>query len=126
MAKRIGDLLLEESIITQEQLSKAIEDQQKSGEPLGRILIKLGFITEEALYYFLAIQFGCEYRDIAEIQIPEDTIKLIKKEVAEELGIIPVEYAKNRIVFATSEPNDHLILRIREKTALPEGSIILF
>ena len=52
MAKRLGDLLIEEGIIQDDQLGKAIEEQQKTGEPLGRILVQMNYITEEALYYF--------------------------------------------------------------------------
>src|SRR6056297_1027848 len=114
MAKRLGDLLLEENLVTKEQVEKAIEEQQKSGEPLGRILVRMGFITEEALYYFLAIQFGVEYVDLENTEISEDTAKVIKKETAEEFGVIPIEADNEKIILATSEPDEHLITKIKE------------
>ncbi len=126
MAKRLGDLLREENLITEEQLAKAIEEQQKTGEPLGRILVRMGIITEDALYYFLAIQFGVDYVDFSDKNISDDLIKMIKKEVAEEFSIIPYEIKDNKIVFATSEPDEHLVLKIREKTLLPKDMEIKF
>jgi type IV pilus assembly protein PilB len=123
MAKRLGDLLLEESLVTEAQIKKAIEEQQKSGEPLGRILVRMGFITEDALYYFLAIQFGTEYIDLGAMDLKQETVDLIKKEIAEELKIIPIEFKANQIIFATSEPDDHLVMRIKERTALPADKV---
>ena len=126
MAKRLGDLLIEENLITEEQLNEAIENQQKSGEPLGRILVRMGLITEEALYYFLAIQFGVDFVELSNRTIPDDVIKIIKKEIAEEFNIIPIESTDNKIVFATSEPDEHLILKLKEKTLLPHEKEIKF
>jgi type IV pilus assembly protein PilB len=126
MAKRLGDLLLEENLITEDQIKRAIDEQQKSGEPLGRILVKMGFITEEALFYFLAIQFGVEYVDINGREISELTLKIISKELAEEFSVLPVESGDRRVVFATSEPDDHLTTKLRERTSIPHEKEIRF
>jgi type IV pilus assembly protein PilB len=123
MAKRLGDLLLEESLVTEAQIQKAIEEQQKSGEPLGRILVRMGFITEEALYYFLAIQFGTEYVDLSGMDLKQETVDIIKKELAEEMNVIPIEVTGSQIIFATSEPDEHLIMKIKERAALPVDKV---
>lgn len=123
MAKRLGELLLEENLVTEGQIQKALEEQQKTGEPLGRILVRLGIITEDALFYFIAIQFGMEYVDISNIEIEPDVINVIKKEIAEELNIIPIESTNNKIVFATSEPDEHLIIKLKERAVLPTDKI---
>lgn len=126
MAKRLGDLLLEEGLVTQDQIMLAIQDQQKSGEPLGRILVKLGFVTEDALFYFLAIQFGVDYVDLRDREIKKELTDLIKKEVAEKFNTIPIEMTEKFITFATSEPDDHLIMKLRENAALPLDKEIRF
>ncbi|MBP7792057.1 MAG: Flp pilus assembly complex ATPase component TadA [Candidatus Goldbacteria bacterium] len=123
MAKRLGELLLDENLVTEEQIKKALEEQQKTGEPLGRILVRMGFITEDALFYFIAIQYGLEYVDISNIEIEQSSVDIIKKEIAEELNIIPIEASNNRIVFATSEPDEHLLTRIQERIVLPTDKI---
>ncbi|HPI02901.1 MAG TPA: ATPase, T2SS/T4P/T4SS family [Candidatus Goldiibacteriota bacterium] len=126
MAKRLGDLLLEENLITEDQIKRALEDQQKSGEPLGRILVRMGFITEEALYYFLAIQFGVEYVDVAGHETNPELLKLISKDTAEKYSILPYEEKGNKIYFATSEPDEHLVTKIRERSAIPLDKEIRF
>ncbi len=126
MAKRLGDLLLEEGLVTQEQIMLAIQSQQKSGEPLGRILVKLGSITEDALFYFLAIQFGVEYVDLRDREIKKEMTDLIKKEVAEKFNVIPLEMTAKHIVFATCEPDEHLATKLRESAALPMDREIKF
>jgi type IV pilus assembly protein PilB len=118
MAKRLGDLLIEEGLITEDQLKTAIEDQGKTGDPLGRTLVRMGHITEEALYYFLAIQFGVEYVDIADYELESDIINLINKDIAEELNIIPIEASEFKITFVTSEPDEHLPTKIRERSLI--------
>jgi len=123
MAKRLGELLLEENLVTADQIQKALEEQQKTGEPLGRILVRMGFITEDALFYFIAIQYGMEYVDISNIEIEPSAINVIKKEVAESLNIIPIEATNDRIVIATSEPDEHLIIKLKERVVLPMDKI---
>jgi type IV pilus assembly protein PilB len=125
MAKRLGDLLLEENLVTQDQIMKAIEEQQKTGEPLGRILVKRGSITEEALFYFLAIQFGTEYVDMPS-EIKPELIAVLKKEIAEEFNCIPIELTATQIVIATSDPDDHFTEKLMQRTAIPEGRELKF
>jgi type IV pilus assembly protein PilB len=125
MAKRLGDLLLEENLVTNEQIMKAIEEQQKSGEPLGRILVKRGSITEEALFYFLAIQFGTEYIDLP-AEIKPELIAMLKKEVAEEFNCIPIEETATHVIIATSDPDIHLAEKLKQRAALPDGKEIKF
>jgi len=126
MAKRLGDLLLEENLVTEEQLKHAITEQQKTGEPLGRIMTRMNIITEEALYYFLAIQFGVEYVDISNKEITPEVYNLISKEVAEEFNVIPYQVTKTHIVFATSDPDDHLVIKLKERALLPQDKEIKF
>lgn len=126
MGKRIGDLLLEESLITPDQLQQALEEQQKSGDQVGKILVRKGFITEEALYYFLAIQFGTEYVDLKDVQIPSETASYMKKETAEKFNSMPYEVTPTKIVFVTSDPDDHFGQRIRENLLIPGNIAVSF
>jgi type IV pilus assembly protein PilB len=126
VAKRLGELLLEENLVTAEHIQKAIEEQQKTGEPLGRILVHMNFITEEALFYFLAIQFGTEYVELDDREIKPEVTAIIKKELAQEFNVIPLEENDKQIIFATSEPDVHLISKIRDRAVLPAGKEISF
>ena len=56
LRKRLGDLLVDENIITQQQLEQALTKQQSTGRKLGDTLINLGFLTEQQMLQFLARQ----------------------------------------------------------------------
>ena len=58
MSVRIGELLVKDGIIKQEQLTRALEEQKKTKGRLGSCLVKLGFVTEEDVTTFLSRQYG--------------------------------------------------------------------
>jgi len=105
-AKKLGQILLEEGMITEEQLEKAIEEQLKTSDSLGLVLVKMGFITEDVLYHFLAVQFNVRFVDVAVIHIEEEVIKSISSETARKYKILPIERKPGKIIFATSNPLD--------------------
>ncbi len=101
-SKKLGEILLEEGMITEEQLEKAIAEQLKSYDSLGVILIKLGFITEDVLYHFLAMQYSVKFVDVGILSLDEDTIKTISGDTARKYNIIPIEKKPGKIIFATT------------------------
>jgi type IV pilus assembly protein PilB len=105
-AKKLGEILLEEGMITEDQLEKAITEQSKTSESLGVVFVKLGFITEDVLYHFLAMQVGTKFVDVSMLHIEEEVIKLIPVELAKKYSIIPIEKRPGKIIFATSNPLD--------------------
>jgi type IV pilus assembly protein PilB len=104
--KKLGKILLEEGMITEEQLEKAISEQAKTSESLGSVLVKLGFITEDVLYHFLALQVGTKFVDVSVLHIEDEVIKLITEAVARKYKILPIEKKPGKIIFATSNPLD--------------------
>ena len=59
--KKLGDLLLEQRLITNKMLDQALAAQKKEYQPLGKILVKMGYISDEELHNVLAKQFGSIY-----------------------------------------------------------------
>ena len=57
----IGEMLLEEGIITKEQLKDALEEQKRTGTKIGEILIKMRYISKEILWTFLGYQMGVPF-----------------------------------------------------------------
>ena len=73
--KRLGDMLLELGLITQEQLKQALEFQSREKGRLGSILIEHNFITERQLIDALRMQLGIEYIDLTKVDIaPEMSV----------------------------------------------------
>ncbi|MBI4823775.1 MAG: hypothetical protein HY805_06040 [Nitrospirae bacterium] len=77
MAVKLGQLLLNSNIITQEQLNQALNIQKKDGGRLGTNLVKLGYVTEEKLVTFLSKQFGVPAINLSNYKIDPAVLKLI-------------------------------------------------
>ena len=71
MAAKLGQILLNNNIISEDQLIKAIEQQKKEGGRIGSNLIKLGSITEDALVEFLSKQYGVPAVTLTNRQQPD-------------------------------------------------------
>src|SRR6266571_1075019 len=80
--KRLGDLLLEDKIITQEQLDKAVTEQRRGGQLLGATLLRLGLVTEDALMQSLHRQLGLSLIDLNEVSIDDQALACVKEDVA--------------------------------------------
>ena len=74
LKQRLGDLLVGENIITDDQLGIALKEQRSSGRKLGATLIHLGFITEEQLLNFLSQQLEIPFLDITALSIDSQTV----------------------------------------------------
>ncbi len=106
MTDRIGELLLREKLITQDQLKNAIDEQKKSGGRLGYNLTKLGFITEKDLTTFLSRQYGIPTIDMSTQEIDAEIIKLIPEDVAQKYQVIPVSRTGSTLVVAMADPSN--------------------
>jgi hypothetical protein len=83
---RIGDLLKARRLINDKQLHIALIQQRITGDLLGNILVKLGFVSSKELGQILAEQSGLEFVDLNEYIISEDALKKVPKDVAEKTG----------------------------------------
>jgi type IV pilus assembly protein PilB len=90
MATKLGQLLLNNHIITEEQLEQALDLQNKEGGRLGSNLIKLGYLTEEKLVAFLSQQFGVPAINLSEYEIDTSLTKFVPVDVAQKYLILPV------------------------------------
>ena len=103
--KKLGDLLAEYGVITDEQLDQALKEQQQRGGQIGQILIDLGFITADVLVAFLGKQAGVPYVSLSEYgDISEDIIKLVPETVARHQTLIPISKNGNVLLIAMANP----------------------
>jgi hypothetical protein len=89
---RLGDLLLEKGLITQDQLRIALLEQKAMGKPLGEALLALGFVTEEALRGALATNLGEVAISLGGIVADPAALKMIPKAMAKRHTLFPVGY----------------------------------
>lgn len=103
---RLGDLLVHESVITDEQLQQALTAQRETGRKLGQALQDLGFVTEQGLLTFLAQQLNIPLLDISRKKIDPKVVKLVPEVQARRLKALPLEERDDSILIAMSDPAD--------------------
>ncbi|EPR09944.1 GspE/PulE family protein [Ruminiclostridium papyrosolvens] len=102
--KRLGDLLLEVEMITTNQLESAIEVQKKTGEKLGSILTKLGYVTEDDIIQVLEFQLGIPHVKLEKYNIDKSAYLAIPESIAKRYGLIPIKKEKGTLTVAMSDP----------------------
>lgn len=107
--KRIGDMLLEEGIITKEQLEDALERNKTAKKKIGEMLVDLGYTTEEAIAKGLSTQMDIPVISLQGMKIEEDILKLADGNLLRKHVMIPFEYSAdnmNIIRVAMADPMD--------------------
>ena len=104
-AKQLGELLMEQGVITRKQLEHALKVQkEKSGGLIGQILVELGYASEEAIAQALTAQYGFPYLPLGNYDIDPEIVKVIPKNVASQFCLIPVDKIGNNLTIAMSNP----------------------
>ena len=109
--KRLGDLLVEAGVITQDQLMQALSVQktERKGQRLGVVLMDLGFTDEKQIMKALCSQLKLQPVDLSNIRIPEEITKLTEEAVLRKHNLIPFQFHEknpNVIKVAMSDPLD--------------------
>ena len=103
-AKQLGEILVEDEVITQDQLDAALAQQAETGNRLGAVLIELGFIEDADLARALAGQAGLEYMDLSELEVEPWLRTLIPDSVSRRYGALPVGERDGKLLVAVSDP----------------------
>lgn len=107
MALKLGELLINEGLITQQQLEEALKCQVFFGIKLGSSLIELGFIEEASLVRLLSKKLGVPAVSRKELQgVPHSIYSLLPSALAEKYRVIPVKLDSKRLSVAMSDPTD--------------------
>ena len=98
--KRLGELLRDEGLVNDEQIEEALGEQRKSGELLGEVLVRLGYVTEADIAQTIVTQFGLPYIAIKQYFLSEDVIKLFPERLMRQYQFIPLDKIGNVITIA--------------------------
>ncbi len=109
-APRIGDLLLKEGLVTQDQLNKALAEQRHNGTRVGYNLVKLGFVKETDLTRMLARQHKMPAVDLTKFQVDPRIAKLIPAELALKHNVLPLKRDGRTLTVAMSDPASMSVL----------------
>jgi type IV pilus assembly protein PilB len=102
--KQLGQILVEQGLITNEQLEEALEKHRNSSKSLGRVLIDLGLIRESHLVQALSEQVGLEFVDLTEYPIDASATSLIPEALARRYKALPIGERDGRLLVAMSDP----------------------
>ncbi len=106
MSKRLGEMLVEEGIITEEQRDYALDEQRKNGHRIGTNLIKLGMVTPQKITEVLGQQYHVPTVDLSREEVEPTLLDLIPAEVALKYQAVPVRRFGKTLTLAMANPMD--------------------
>ena len=106
MVDRLGDVLLQEGLLTREQLSSALAEQRSSGQRLGYILVKQGLVDEVVVTKALARQLRMPAVDLSRFEPDQKILRLIPSDVARKSLVLPLRRDGRNLTVAMADPTD--------------------
>ena len=129
---RIGQLLIEEGIVSPEDIEKALREQKKSGKFLCTVLIEMGLVQEDSILPILAKQMSLSFVKIKSLHIEPQVISKVPAKFAIHYKLMPIKLENNTITIAVTDPLDvhtlddlRLLLGIEVKAILAGEKDIL-
>ncbi|ETT80071.1 type II secretion system protein E [Paenibacillus sp. FSL R7-277] len=110
MKKRLGDLLVENGIISQAQLEEALVEQRKTKRKLGDLLITQGYITEQQLIEVLEFQLGIPHVSLFKYQIDPAITQIIPESMAKRYQVLPFMKEGSKLMVAMADPLDYFAI----------------
>ncbi len=105
---RLGELLLEKQLVTQDELDKALKEQSETGGKLGEVLVEMGVLDNQALANELASFFGLTVVNLRRDNVDAKVIELVPEKFARANSVIPVRLEGNDFYVAVAQPSDKL------------------
>ncbi len=103
---RIGDLLVQQKLISQDQLAFALDQQKRSGRKLGRVLVDNAFVTEENISEALARQLNIPYINLKYYHIKLEQVRLLPESQARRFRAIVLEERNGMLLIGMADPTD--------------------
>ncbi len=123
--RQLGDLLVEQGIITPLQLDEALQRQRLTGEMVGRLLVSMGHCSEQDIIETLGAQQGMERVDLTKLKIPEDVMRKLSPDVAKFYNVMPVRITNGVLLVGMADPlNLQVLDDIQQIVGMPvKGAI---
>ncbi|MCS5709657.1 GspE/PulE family protein [Candidatus Berkiella cookevillensis] len=105
---KLGDLLVEQKVISPEDLSVALSVQKQTGQRLGAILIEKNILSEEHLLSFLADQLNLPFIDLKHYRVKKEIVGLLPEILSRRYKMLPIDLLNDSYLVVTSDPTDIL------------------
>ncbi len=125
MGSNLGELLIREKVINQDQLKTASDYEKKNKVTIGSALVTLGHISEEEMAQALSRQLGYPYIDLSQFEVYPDVINLIPVDIVKKHIIMPIHRIRSFLTMAMVDPTDlDVIENVRFRTSLSIQPVI--
>lgn len=122
--RRIGDMLVDQGIITEDQLKIALTEQKKTPEQLlGKILINLGFVSEAVIRDLMSQTLGQNSVDLSKLVVDHEAIKLVPKSLAYRYTLLPIHFDQTTNTLKVAMADVFNILAIDQLVSALGGTI---
>jgi len=104
--KRLGEILLEQGLLTNERLARALEEQRASGRVLGRILVESGYVTEAQAAEALAEEWQVQFVDLKHYDVKPEVVRILPESMARRFRALVLEDREDSYLVGMSDPSD--------------------
>lgn len=122
---RLGELMVQQGLISQDQLRIALMEQEQNNIPLGRQLVRLGFVTEAMVRDLVAHTIGQESIDLAAVIADSDALKMVPEEFARRYHLLPIAYEDSAKLLTVAMADMFNVVALDQLRAMLGGQIQL-
>ena len=123
--KQLGDILLEDGLVTRNQLDDGLRRAPASGRSLGRVLVDQGILSESQLVAALAQQIGLRFVDLTEFPVDGSAVSRVPERVCRRYTALPIGYEDGKLLVAMADPaNVFAIDDIRSITGMDVKPVV--
>lgn len=123
--KSLGEMLVEEQLITTEQLESALELQRSQGGKLGEILLNRGLVKAEELAVMLSVQLNIPLIDLKRHMVQPNAMRLIPEDMARKYAVIPMDIINDALVVVMADPEDIRVIEDIKTQAKMRVEVVL-
>ena len=103
---RLGDLMVSKGFINADQLAEALVESRQTGELVGRVLLRRGWVYEDELARTLAEQWKLPYVRLSSVGVDQQVMRLLPSAVGVPFAAVPVRFTEQSILVAFADPSD--------------------
>ena len=104
MLAKLGALLLEEVMVTPQQLQEALAHQRMNGEKLSKALVTLGYLKDEEITSLLSRRYGVPAIDLSDFEVDAAVLRIVPAEIARKYGVLPLSVMRATLTVAMADP----------------------
>ncbi|RYV52865.1 GspE/PulE family protein [Pengzhenrongella frigida] len=123
--KQLGEILLDQRVITEGQLMAALDEQQIGGHSLGRTLVEIGVLSEGQLVRALASQVGMDFIDLDEYAVDRLAVARVPASLCKRHVVLPIALESGILVLATANPGNVVAVDdVRTMSGMPVRTVV--